>query len=48
MVERAAQAKEAAEVEERRDTAKVLAQSSEKPSLGTLADLLTKSPKPKR
>src|SRR5213595_3470541 len=48
MVERATQAKEAAEVEERRDTAKVLAQSSEKPSLGTLADLLTKSPKPKR
>src|SRR5947199_299457 len=48
MVERAAQAKEAAEGEERGDTAKVLAQASEKPRLGTLADLLTKSPKPKR
>jgi len=47
MVERAKQAKEGAEAEERRDTEKVLAQSSETPSLGTLADLLTKSPKPK-
>src|SRR5947199_307289 len=48
MVERAKQAKEGAEAEERRDTEKVLAQSSEKPSLGTLADLLGKSPKSKR
>src|SRR5436309_2057293 len=47
MVERAKQAKEGAEAEERRDTEKVLAQSSETPSLGTLAELLTKSPKPK-
>src|SRR5438093_1037839 len=48
MVERAKQAKEGAEAEERRDTEKVLARSSEKPSLGTLADLLGKSPKSKR
>src|SRR5713101_4843720 len=48
MVERAKQAKEGAEAEERRDTEKVLAQSNEKPSLGTLADLLGKSPKSKR
>src|SRR5438132_11250369 len=48
MVERAKQAKEGAEAEERRDTEKVLARSSEKPSLGTLADLLGESPKSKR
>ena len=48
MVERAKQAKEVAEADERRDTENVLAQSSEQPSLGTLADLLAKSPKPKR
>src|SRR3989475_18790 len=48
MVERAQQAKEVAEADERRDTEKALAQSSEKPSLGTLADLLGKSPKSKR
>src|SRR5438034_355668 len=48
MIERAKQAKEGAEAEERRDTEKVLARSSEKPSLGTLADLLGKSPKSKR
>jgi len=48
MIERVKQAKEAAEADERRDTENVLAQSSEKPSLGTLADLLAKSPKPKR
>src|SRR5437016_4050302 len=48
MVERTKQAKDGAEAEERRDTEKVLARSSEKPSLGTLADLLGKSPKSKR
>ena len=48
MVERAKAVKDVAEAEERRDTEKVLAQSSETPSLGTLADLLTKSPNPKR
>jgi len=48
MVEGAKQAKDAAEAEERRDTEQVLAQSSEKSSLGTLGDLLTKSPKRKR
>src|SRR5438876_272540 len=48
MVERAREAKETAEAEERRDTEKVLTQASENPSLGTLADLLAKSPKPKR
>ena len=47
MVERARQAKETAETEDRRDTEKVLAQSSENPSLGTLADLLAKSPTPR-
>jgi small subunit ribosomal protein S1 len=45
MVERARQAKEAAEAEERRDTDEVLAQSSEKANLGTFADLLAKSRK---
>ena len=48
MIERVKQAKEAAEADERRDTENVLAQSSEKPSLGTLADLLARSPRPKR
>ena len=48
MVERARQVKEGAEAEERRDAERVLAQSREKPSLGTLADLLAKSPKPNR
>src|SRR5881409_2113962 len=48
MVERARQTKEAVEADERRDTEKVLTQASENPSLGTLADLLAKSPKPKR
>jgi small subunit ribosomal protein S1 len=43
MVERAKQAKDAAEAEERRDTEQVLARSSESRSLGTLADLLAKS-----
>jgi ribosomal protein S1 len=47
MVERAKQAKDAAEVEERRDTDKVLAQSTESRSLGTLGDLLAKSAKRK-
>src|SRR5207249_26861 len=48
MVEGAKQAKDAAEAEERRDTEQVLAQSSEKSSLGTLGDLLGTSPKRKR
>ena len=48
MVERARQAKDAADAEERRDTDQVLAQSSETPSLGTLADLLSRPTKPKR
>ena len=47
MVERARQAKEAGEAEERRDTERVLARSSEKASLGTLADLLAKSRPPR-
>jgi len=45
MVERAKQAKEAAEIEERRDTEAHLAKSDDKASLGTLADLLAKSRK---
>jgi small subunit ribosomal protein S1 len=48
MIERARQAKDAAEAEERRDTDTVLAQSSEKASLGTLAELLSKRPPSKR
>src|SRR5262245_8711075 len=48
MVERAKQAKDAADAEERRDTEQVLARSGEKASLGTFADLLAKSAKPKR
>jgi len=48
MVERAKQAKDAAEVEERRHTDQVLARSSERASLGTLGELLAKSAKPKR
>jgi small subunit ribosomal protein S1 len=48
MVERSRQVKEAAEAEERRDTETVLARASETPSLGTLADLLVKSPGPDR
>jgi small subunit ribosomal protein S1 len=48
MVEHARRAKEAGEADERRDTEAVLARSSEQPSLGTLADLLAKSAKPKR
>ena len=47
-VELAKQAKEGAGAEERRDTERVPAQSSEKASLGTIADLLAKSPKPNR
>jgi len=39
MVERAEQAKEEAEAEARRDTEKVLAQSSEKPSLWNPVDV---------
>jgi len=45
MVEKAKRQKEAAEVEERRDTDEVLARSTEKASLGTLGDLLGKKPK---
>jgi small subunit ribosomal protein S1 len=48
MVERAKQAKESAEVEERRDTDSVLAESNRDRSLGTLGDLLSKSRKPAR
>jgi hypothetical protein len=48
MVERARQAKDAAEAEERRDTDAILARSGESTSLGTLGDLLAKSAKPKR
>jgi len=48
MIERAKQAKESAEAEERRDTDAVLAQSGEKASLGTLAELLAKPPASKR
>jgi len=48
MVERSRQAKETAEADERRDTEELLARSSEKTSLGTLADLLARSPKPNR
>jgi hypothetical protein len=48
MAERVRQAKDAAEVEERRDTEQALARSSETPSLGTLADLLAKPRPPKR
>jgi small subunit ribosomal protein S1 len=45
MVERARQAKDALEVEERRDTDRVLSQSTEAKSLGTLGDLLSKNRK---
>jgi small subunit ribosomal protein S1 len=48
MVEHAKRAKEEAELEERRGTEKVLAEANEKPSLGALAELRAKSPKPKR
>ena len=48
MVERARQAKDAADAEEQRHTEQVLAQSSATPSLGTLGDLLSRSSKPKR
>jgi len=48
MVERARQAKEAGEVEERRETDAALARSSEAPALGTLGDLLARPAKPKR
>ena len=48
MVERTRQAKDAGEAEERRETDAVLASSSETPALGTLADLLARSAKPKR
>ena len=48
MVERARQAKEAAENEDRGHTDRVLAESSAAPGLGTLGDLLSRAPKPKR
>ena len=48
MVERTRAVKEAAEVEERRETEAMLARSSEQRSLGTLGDLLARSPRPKR
>ncbi|HJQ84609.1 MAG TPA: S1 RNA-binding domain-containing protein [Candidatus Binatia bacterium] len=47
MIERAREAKDAAEVEERRDTERVLERSREQASLGTLGDLLARSSKPK-
>jgi len=46
--ERARQAKEAGEADERRDTDQVLEQSSRKTTLGTLGDLLATPSKPKR
>ena len=48
MVERARQAKDAAETEDRRHTEQVLAESGAAPRLGTLGDLLSRAPKPKR
>jgi len=48
MVERARQAKEAAESEDRRHTERVLAESGAEPRLGTLGDLLSRASKPKR
>jgi small subunit ribosomal protein S1 len=48
MVERARRAKEEAETEERRDTEQILTQSTAGASLGTLGDLLARSPRPKR
>ena len=47
MVERAKQAKDAAEADERRDTEAHMAKSNESTSLGTLADLLAKTKKPR-
>jgi small subunit ribosomal protein S1 len=48
MVERAKQAQDAAEAEERRETEAHLAQADERTALGTLGDLLAKSRPPKR
>jgi small subunit ribosomal protein S1 len=48
MVERAREARETTEAEEKRDTERVLARSSEQASLGTLGDLLAKSRKRSR
>ena len=48
MVERARQAKDTAEAEVRRDTEEHMARSQSSGSLGTFADLLAKSGKPKR
>jgi small subunit ribosomal protein S1 len=48
MVERAKQAKDAAEAEERRDTEAHLARADDRTALGTLGDLLAKSRPPKR
>jgi small subunit ribosomal protein S1 len=48
MVERARQTKEAADADEQRHTEEVMAQSSAASSLGTLAELLSRSAKPKR
>jgi small subunit ribosomal protein S1 len=48
MVERARQAKDAAELEERRETDSMLAASRDTPSFGTLRDLLGRPTKPKR
>ena len=48
MVERAKQAKDAAEAEERRETEAHLAQADDRTGLGTLGDLLRKSRSPTR
>jgi small subunit ribosomal protein S1 len=47
MVERARQAKDAAEIEERHDTEAHLAKADDQKSLGTLADLLAKTKPPR-
>jgi small subunit ribosomal protein S1 len=46
MVERAKQAKDATEAEERRDTEAHLARTDDKAGLGTLGDLLSRTKKP--
>jgi small subunit ribosomal protein S1 len=48
MVERARQAKEAADAEEQRHTDRVLAESATTAGLGTFGDLLSRASKPKR
>ena len=48
MVETARRTKEAAETEERRDTERMLGESTDTPAFGTLADLLKKPGPAKR